>query len=362
MTTTSASRMAFARLIGLHGRLRQFDKALAVAQDLDHKVQNNPSVLEILGRAETAAGDMLSAAATFSRLAALQPKSARALGLLAGAQIASKDLALARDTLKRAIALDPKYLPVRIALIELESRDKKFNRAMRLATELRETQSKSPIGDMLVGDVLMKQANFGDAIKAYEAGFAKAPSSALAIRRYKARNRSGQKDEALSELKDWVNVNKDRAGQHVLASGYISVGRYEDAIRESKALLIDDEKNAVLLNNLAWLYQQKQDNRAVNYAERALVQAPNSPAIMDTLGWILLDPNTKNLSRALDLLRKAKSLAPRHGDIHYHFAVALNRNGKASEARRELQDLIDSQIKFSKIKEARDMLKKLRGG
>lgn len=348
------------RLIGLYGRFGQFKKALAVAQELERNVPNNPSVLEILGRAETAAGEVVSAAATFTRLAALQPKSARALGLVAGAQIASKDLPVARDTLKRAIALDPKYLPVRIALIELEARDKNFNRAMKLATELRETQNKSPVGDMLVGDVLMKQMKFDDAVKAYETGFAKEPSSALAVRRYKARSRAGHSDEALAELKGWVTANNDRAGRHVLASAYISADRYDDAIRESEALLVGDANNAVLLNNLAWLYQQKKDARAVKYAERALAQAPKSPAVMDTLGWILLD--TDNLARALDLLRKAKSLAPRHGDIHYHFAVALDRNGKTGEARRELQDLIDSQIKFSKIKEARDMLKKLRGG
>jgi putative PEP-CTERM system TPR-repeat lipoprotein len=348
------------RLIGLHGRLRQFKKALAVAQDMDRNVPNNPSVIEVLGRAETTAGEVISAAATFTRLSALQPKSARVLGLVAGAQIASKNLPLARDTLKQAIKLDPKFLPVRIALIELEARDDNFNRAMKLATALRKTENSSSVGDMLVGDVLMRQKKFDDATKAYEAGFAKAASSALAIRLYKARNRAGHTDAALAELQGWVIANKDRAGRHALASAYISTGRFEDAIRESEVLLFDDPRNAVLLNNLAWLYQQKKDKRAAKYAERALKQAPRSAAVMDTLGWILLD--TDERARALDLLRKAKTLAPRHGDIHYHFAVALDRNGKKAEARRELQDLIDSQINFSKIKEARAMLKTLRGG
>jgi putative PEP-CTERM system TPR-repeat lipoprotein len=348
------------RLIGLYGRLRQFNKALAVAQELDRNVPNNASALEVLGRAETAAGEVVSAAATFSRLAALRPKSARVLGLVAGAQIAAKDLAAGRDTLKRAMALDPKYLPVRIALIELESRDKNFNRAMKLATALRESQKKSPVGDMLVGDVLVRQKKFDDAVVAYEAGFAKAPGSALAIRRFKARRGAGQIDRALEELRGWVIANKDRAARHVLASAYIAANRIDNAIRETETLLFDDAQNAVLLNNLAWLYQQKGDSRAVEFAERALTRAPKSPAVMDTLGWILLD--TGNSSRALDLLREANSLAPRHGDIRYHFAVALQRNGKTAEARRELQDLIDSQIKFSKIKEARALLKKLRGG
>ena len=70
------------------------------------------------------------------------------------------------------IALDPKYVPVRIALIELETRDGKFNRAMKLANEIRETQKNSPVGDMLVGDVFMRQKKFDDAVKAHRASLA----------------------------------------------------------------------------------------------------------------------------------------------------------------------------------------------
>lgn len=360
VSTNPKSVVPGLRLVSVHGRLRQFNKALAVVRDLDRNVPNHPSVLEVLGRAETAAGQPVSAVATFARLAALRPKSARILGLVAGAQIAAKDIAAARDTLDRAISLDGSFLPVQVALIRLETREGKFDRAASLAQTLREAKPDSPLGDMMVGDVAMRHKKFEDAVAAYSAGLAKASGSALVIRRFNARRLADQGPKAFTELQQWVDEKQDRAARHVLANAYISISKFDEAIRESEKLLVDDGDNPILLNNLAWLYQQKKDGRAGEFAERALKRAPGSPAIMDTLGWILIEKGEHD--RALEILRKAHELVPRQGDIHYHLAVALDKNGKTVEARRELKDLLDSQIKFTKLQAARDLLKKLRGG
>ena len=46
--------------------------------------------------------------------------------------------------------------------------------------------------------------------------------------------------------------------------------------------------NPVVLNNLAWLYHEAEDARALPTARRAYELAPEQPEIMDTYGWILL--------------------------------------------------------------------------
>ena len=185
-------------------------------------------------------------------------------------------------------------------------------------------------------------------------------NSSLAVRLYNARNRAGQTTEALKELQRWVDRKGDRVARHVLATGYISAGDHESAIRESERLLAKEDRNPVVLNNLAWLYQQKGDDRAASYAERALNQAPKSSAILDTLGWILVEKG--EMPRALELLRKANTLAPEIGDIQYHMAVALHKTGRSNEARRELERLLKSERRFSMQKEARSLLQQLSGG
>ncbi|MEQ9123703.1 MAG: tetratricopeptide repeat protein, partial [Alphaproteobacteria bacterium] len=124
-------------------------------------------MLEALGRSQTAAGEPLAAVQTYQRLANLNPQSAPVLGLMAGAQIAAKNPDSARQTLKDAIALDAKYVPARIALVELESSLGNYDEAMRLATALRDAEPESHYGGLLIGDILMRQEKFADAAAAY---------------------------------------------------------------------------------------------------------------------------------------------------------------------------------------------------
>ena len=348
------------RLIRHYGRLREYRKALAVARELDQKVPNDRRVLEALGGAELAAGQPLSAVSTFRRLTVMTPQSARNMGRLAAAQIAARDTEGARGTLKQAIALDSRYLPVRVALVELEGREGNFVEAMSLASELLKLRPNDAVGNLLIGDINFRRKRYDRAIADYREGLKKSDTSSLAVRLYNAKRRAGHTAEALEELQRWVDRKNDRIARHVLATGYISTGNHDSAIRESERLLEKEQRNPVVLNNLAWLYQQKGDDRAVSYAERALNSAPKNSAILDTLGWILVEKG--EVTRALALLRKANTLAPEVGDIQYHMAVALHKSGRSNEARRELERLLKSDRRFSKQDEARNLLQQLGGG
>ncbi len=61
------------------------------------------------------------------------------------------------------------------------------------------------------------------------------------------------------------------------------------------------------------------------------------------------------------MLERAHLAAPKQGDIAYHFAFALNKAGKASEARRTLQRILNAQVKFSELANAKKLLKELGG-
>lgn len=348
------------RLIQFYGRNREFQKAVAVARDLASAQPDNPRVLEALGRSQTASGDAVAAVETYKRLATLNPKSAAVLGLVAGAQISAKDPESARKTLKDAIALDDKYVPAKIALIELESAEKNYAEALRLAAQLTKAQPDSHYGDLLTGDVLMRQQKYADASAAYTRAMAKSDIATLAIRRFNAMRQMGKPDEALKTLQEWVDKKDDRSARHVLASAYLAAGKNPEAIRESETLLKAEEANPVLLNNLAWLYQQKGDKRALDFAERAYKVAPKSAAIIDTLGWILVDQG-HDAKRAAELLKQAHELAPKQGDIHYHLAVAQQKSGQEAEAKRTLERLIQSGVKFDAVDDAKALLKKLGG-
>jgi Flp pilus assembly protein TadD len=134
-------------------------------------------------------------------------------------------------------------------------------------------------------------------------------------------------------------------------------GRNKDAITQFQLTLRKFPNNPSVLNNLATLYQTENDKRALATAEQALKLAPASPAVQDTLGWILVEQG--QISRGLSLLRKALAHAPKAASIRYHHAVALTRTGEKAQARKDLEQLLKDSPNFTEHEAARSLLKNL---
>ena len=95
---------------------------------------------------------------------------------------------------------------------------------------------------------------------------------------------------------------------------------------------------------------------AVDLAEKALKLAPQQPGIMDTLGVLLAEKG--EVTRGLDLLRKANGLAPKNASIRLNLAKVLVKAGKKDEARKELEELVKLGDKFPAQGEVKDLLEK----
>jgi Flp pilus assembly protein TadD len=117
--------------------------------------------------------------------------------------------------------------------------------------------------------------------------------------------------------------------------------------------------DAMLLNNLAWLYAQAGDPRALATAEKAASLAPASPLAADTLGWILVQKG--ETARGAALLEKAVAAGPATPAMRYHLAVALSRSGKTAEARRIVGERLQSKARFDDREAAQQLLATLGG-
>ena len=80
---------------------------------------------------------------------------------------------------------------------------------------------------------------------------------------------------------------------------------------------------AVALNNLAWSYYVKKDERAIATAKRAYEAAPNSASVLDTYGWILAERG--DLALGIEMLSRAASLASDNAEIKNHLKEAKSR-------------------------------------
>jgi len=207
---------------------------------------------------------------------------------------------------------------------------------------------------VLRGDVYATRSQYADAAKDYAAALARTPDRGVAVKLYEARRAAGA-PEARAALTDWLVAHPDDVSVRlVLGQANQDAGDVDAAVAEYERVLAAASGSAVALNNLAWLYAQRGDTRALEMAERAHAAAPESGEVTDTLGWLLVEQ--QDLERAVPLLRNAAAQSPDVPEIRYHLAVALARSGVNEEARNLLQTLLDSQTQFESKAQARELL------
>jgi putative PEP-CTERM system TPR-repeat lipoprotein len=334
-------------------------QALAVAREAQFANPYDPQALDLLGVAQLAAGEKESAVLTFGKLAIAVPMSPAAHYRLATAQEATQNFAGATVSLNNALSLKPDYLDAEVLLASVEARMGQYREAMNIAQKLLKQYPELPTGFAVQGDILMAQQQFAQALKAYESAAAiDKKSDVLEMKIHQALTAGGKGKEADARLVDWLKDHPGDVPAHAyLASVYMGTGQNKKAIEQYQVVIQNDPKNALALNNLAWLYQQEKDSRAQATAEQAYVLQPGSATIMDTLGWILAEQG--DTIRSVTLLRAASDRAPTSTSIRYHLAVALAKSGDRAGARRELAELLTKNKKFPERQDAQDLLKQL---
>jgi Flp pilus assembly protein TadD len=172
--------------------------------------------------------------------------------------------------------------------------------------------------------------------------------------------RQGQNDEAVRLLEEAAQGNPGSPLPHIdLAMLLESGGDRPGAARAYRAALARDERAVPALNNLAYLLGEDEATRdeALRLAERAYQRAPRTPAIVDTLGWLLY--LTGDLERAEQLLARAATGAPDNPRIRYHLGMTYAKRGKSAEARRELETALQAKGGFPEADLARRTLESL---
>ena len=115
------------------------------------------------------------------------------------------------------------------------------------------------------------------------------------------------------------------SAQVYAAFGFISYasGNRNDALAYLKKALALDPENANALNSLGFILAE--ENRDLEYAltvcRRAVETNPESPAYLDSLGWVYL--KLGNVREARNHLRKALSLSSGNSEIVAHMKAAL---------------------------------------
>lgn len=313
-------------------------KALAYAQEGAAAHANVPDALDNLGQAQLATGDKNQALATYTKLVQLQPRSATALFRLGSIQSQLGDQRAAIASMRQALTNQPQHIDARVALVELLLREKQSKEALEIARDAQKAAPKQPIGLVLEGDVLLADKAPDAAAKLYRQALALADTAPIAIKLHNAVKKSGNAQEANTQLLKWLEKHPQEASVRLyLAEDALRDKRFNDAATQYEAADKLMPNSVLVLNNLAYVYQQLKHPRALEVANQALKLAPDSPVVQDTLGMILLDAGQQQ--KALGYLQRAADADKNNREIRLHLAEAYLKAGQKPKAKQELEKL-----------------------
>ncbi len=326
-------------LVGRHLAAQNHKEALVVAQDAAAALPNDTAVLDALGRAQAESGDRGQAIATFRRLASTDTTSGLAYVRLADLYRLADDLPAAEASLKKALDIQPDLLPAQHSLLELLLATNRHRDALDAALRLQKRNPALSTGYLLEAAVHQRLRAPDAAIEAYRKGLTKVPgSSELAIALHKALVATQRWPEADQLATQWSAGHRDDlAFDYQLALAAISRGNLEAAERGLLRLVARRPNHALALNNLAWVLVVRGKPGAVEHARKATELLPGRPTLMDTLAMALAA--NKQAPEALELQKKAVTLAPTDSGLRLNLAKIAVQTGDRDLARKELKAL-----------------------
>lgn len=333
-------------------------KALNMARATVDAQPTNPLALDLLGTAQLATGDRINALETYRKLSELVPNQTGPKLRMAQIQAAMKQTSDARRTLQDALRIQPDLVEAQSMLGGLELQAARYDEALKLARQIQQEKPDSPSGPLLEGDIALARKQYESAVAAYERAHKLAPSGATLTRQHQALAGLQRPEAGEKRLASWLASHpRDGRTRLYLAERLYQRSQFKQALDHYLILNQQNPGNAVVINNLALTLQGLNDPRALGYAEQAFKLKPDDPAVMDTLGWLLVQKGQSE--RGIRMLQAALSKAPGAAEIQYHLALSYNKAGDRAKARRELERLVASGLAFPQEQEARTLLKQL---
>lgn len=310
------------------------DAAVQYATDASRTVPDDPAVRMALARSLIAQGNLPRAEPEVRALLTEYPQAA-ATHAVSGALLAARgDAAGARAAFGRALDRDPNSLEALQGLLRL---DFAAGRMPAAIARIEERVAKHPDSAALV---FLAARTYGAAgqedkvEKFLRAGLELDPDNlqayALLGRIYTSQ---GRLSEALGEFEVAAARQSNAVGAATMAATLLGMlGREDEARKRYEAIVEANPRAAVAANNLAWMYAESGGNLdvALQLAQSAKSQMPDSPEVNDTLGWIYYKQNLPRM--AIPPLEQSVAADPTNGGYQFRLGLACAKADQPEKA------------------------------
>ncbi|MCC6469810.1 MAG: PEP-CTERM system TPR-repeat protein PrsT [Alphaproteobacteria bacterium] len=354
----ATAEAATARSIALHVKRGNKDRALQIARDFANRRPNTPASIQLLAQAQYLAEDAPASTATLRQLIGVNQKAPEAYMTVGRALQQRGDKVGALAMYKDALNARADYMPALLARMTLDIDEGRSADARNAAQQwIRATRSARTMEE-LVAMATLQGGRPGDSISLYKdlLRSGKAPPTAQRdlVNAYISAGDMKSAGEMLEQMQ--AKLPTDMSIKVALAEVTMRQGDEAKAVTIYESVLAAAPRNAIVLNNLAWLYSKRKDKRALSFAEAANRAAPGSRDIQDTLGQLLID--NEDYQRGVWLLRMARANGLDTADSAFSLARGLVQTKRADEARAVLKPVLEKGSPADKAK-AEALLKQI---
>lgn len=343
----------------LYAMQKQQEKTLSLAQDIINRYPGNSSALSFLAAAQVLNNQKQASIQTLEKLIIQEKNDIRnrllLVKLLVNQPEKEKQVLKLLDEIS---SIAPNNLRVLIEKTVYLRKLKYFPEALNLARKIKQLTPTTGLGETLEGDIFLAEKRHGQALTAFKKSYEVKPNTKSLNIIANIMVSQGKQSDAI----DFLNRELEKSAKNLfahfkLASIYKKQKNVSETEKHYLAILAEQPDNALVLNNLAWLYYQQDNPKALSYGEKAYRKAPKSAVFADTYGTILVKQG--ELARGVKILEKASKQAPTAYDIQYHLANAYMLSGENKKAIEILNTIVKLERNFAEKNEAISLLKKL---
>ena len=269
-------------------------------------------------------------------------------------------LDLARGALSKARKQSPNSLPAIVNSISLALSEKKILQAEALLPLItKENDASGVILLTLQGDIFRASDDHQQAIQAYTSAFELKKHSNILNNLVGELLADGQSERASTLLSQWLEKNPDDLAALLrLSNQHMVSGEHTRAAELYERILSVSPLQPLALNNLAWMYYEKGNQRALTLANELAALEIERADTLDTVGWIFA--NMGNLAEGITVLKQANTLDPTSADVIYHLAVALSRDNQRTQVEALLSVLTTEHSEYAEKDEVSAFIKQFK--
>src|SRR5688572_18546872 len=342
----------------------QYSRSLKTAEEA---VRAQPKSLDarlMFVRTLLAMKDLTRASQEIETLTTEFPKAAP-VHVQAGILAASKGTpAVARTAFERALSIDPNSIEALAGLTAVDLLAQNVAAAKARIDARMQGQNPRPELLLLAARIYGSAGDLDGAEKllrrAIEADASLLPAYGLLGQLYYSQRKI---EPALKEF----NTLAQRQSNPVPALTMMGVilqgeGDLTEARRRYEQAIAIDPRAPVAGNNLAWMYLQSGENldRALQLAQFAADALPDTPQLLDTLGWAYYQKNLP--TSAVPPLLRSTEADPSNPVTQYHLGLAYVKAGQIELGRRSLERALMLKPDFAGAQDAREVLASLPTG